>query len=58
METNTSLKAGTATGTIFSIVPNLLSEDILRTILLAVLGAVASFMVTLLLKWLTRSKKK
>ncbi len=58
METNTSLKAGTASGTILSVIPNLISEDIIRTVLLAVLGATVSFVATLLLKWLTRSKRK
>jgi hypothetical protein len=58
METNISLRAGTVSGTFLSILPNILSEDIAKTIILAVVGATASFMVSLLLKWLTNSKNK
>lgn len=58
MENNVSLKIGTASGTLLSVMPNILSEDIAKTIILAVVGAFASFMVTLLLKWFTRSKRK
>jgi hypothetical protein len=58
METNISLRIGTASGTFLSIIPNILSEDIAKTIILAVVGATASFMVSLLLKWLTKIKNK
>ena len=58
METNISLRTGTASGTFLSILPNILSEDIAKTIILAVVGATASFMVSLPLKWLTKSKNK
>jgi hypothetical protein len=58
METNLSLRAGTVSGTFLSILPNILSEDIAKTIILAVVGATASFMVSLLLKWLTKPKNK
>ena len=58
METNISLRAGTVSGTFLSILPNILSEDIAKTIILAVVGATASFMVSLLLKWLTKPKNK
>jgi len=58
METNISLKTGTAAGTLLSILPNLHSEDIAKTIILAVLGAVVSFTATLLLKLLTKVKRK
>jgi len=58
METNISLKAGTASGTVLSILPNILSEDIVKTIILASLGAIVSFTVSLLLKWLSKSKNK
>ncbi|MBS1533793.1 MAG: hypothetical protein U0X58_11365 [Flavobacteriaceae bacterium] len=53
-----SVKTGTATGTLLSVMPNILSEDIVKTILLAIIGAASSFVVTLLLKWLTKSKRK
>ena len=58
METNISLKAGTASGTVLSILPNILSDDIAKTIILASLGAIVSFTVSLLLKWLSKSKNK
>ncbi|CAM3024069.1 hypothetical protein [Flavobacterium frigoris] len=58
METNISLRIGTASGTLLSIVPNILSEDIVKTTILAVVGAIVSFAVSLLLKGLTKSKKK
>ena len=53
-----SLKIGTAGGTLLSMAPNIASVDILRTILLAIIGAIVSFFVTLLLKWMTKSKEK
>ncbi len=58
MEANISLKNGTAAGTLLSIIPNLHSEDILRTVVLALIGAVVSFTATLILKLLTNVKKK
>jgi uncharacterized membrane protein (UPF0136 family) len=58
METNLSLRTGTASGTLLSIAPNILSEDIVKTIILAVVGATVSFTVSLLLKGFTKSKKK
>ncbi|WPR70306.1 hypothetical protein SLW70_10160 [Flavobacterium sp. NG2] len=57
METNNSLPIGTVSGTFLSIVPNILSEDILKTIILAVIGATVSFIVSLLLKRMIKSKK-
>lgn len=58
MEANISLKTGTAAGTLLSIIPNLHSEDILKTVVLAVIGAVVSFTATLILKVLTKVRKK
>jgi len=58
MNNDVSLKIGTASGTLLSVMPNILSEDITRTVVLAVLGAVVSFAVTVLLKWFTKLKKK
>ena len=58
METNISLKAGTASGTVLCILPYILSEDVVKTIILAALGASVSFTVSLLLKCLTKSKNK
>ncbi|MFT3796171.1 hypothetical protein [Flavobacterium sp.] len=58
MEANISLKTGTAAGTLLSIIPNLHSEDILKTVVLAVIGAVVSFTATFILKLLTKVRKK
>lgn len=58
MEASISLKTGTAAGTLLSIVPNLHSEDILKTVVLAVIGAIVSFTATLILKLLTKVRKK
>jgi hypothetical protein len=58
MENTISLRTGTAAGTLLSILPNLFSEDILKTIVLAALGATVSFTVSLLLKWISKFKKE
>ena len=58
MENTISLRTGTAAGTLLSILPNLFSEDILKTIVLAAIGATVSFTVSLLLKWIMKFKKK
>ncbi|MFN7015137.1 MAG: hypothetical protein ACK4ON_12795 [Bacteroidia bacterium] len=50
--------AGTAGGTFLSIVPNIQSEDITRTIILASVGAIVSFTISLLLKSLNKKRKK
>ncbi|WP_194269491.1 hypothetical protein [Oceanihabitans sp. IOP_32] len=57
MKADISLKVGTTSGTLLSIIPNIFSEDILKTVILAVVGASVSFAVSLFLKWLTKSKK-
>ena len=49
---------GTAGGTFLSIVPNLSSDDIARTVILATVGAVVSFTISLLLKSLNKKHKK
>jgi mannitol-specific phosphotransferase system IIBC component len=46
--------AGTAGGTLLSILASLQSGDITKTIVLAMLGAVVSFVVSLGLKWVAR----
>jgi mannitol-specific phosphotransferase system IIBC component len=51
-------KAGTAGGTLLTIFANISSEDIFKTIILAAIGAVVSFGVTLLLKLLIKRLKK
>ena len=49
---------GTAGGTFLSVVPNLTSNDIVKTVILAIVGAVVSFTISLLLKSLNKKHKK
>jgi hypothetical protein len=51
-------KAGTVSGTLLSIFANINSGDVLKTAILAAIGAVVSFSVTLLLKLLIKRLKK
>lgn len=53
MESTISLRTGMISGTVLSALPNLLSEDIARTVILAAVGAVSSTLVTLALKALS-----
>ena len=58
MTANNHTLMGTAGGTFLSIVPNIQSEDIARTVILATVGAVVSFTISLLLKSLNKKHKK
>ncbi|WP_157499553.1 MULTISPECIES: hypothetical protein [Flavobacterium] len=58
MTANNHTLMGTAGGTFLSIVPNIQSEDIVKTAVLATVGAVVSFMISLLLKSLNKKHKK
>ena len=51
-------KAGTIGGTFLSIFFNIDSEDLLKTAILAAIGALVSFSVTLFLKFLIKRIKK
>jgi len=51
-------KAGTIGGTLLTVLVNINSADLLKTGVLAALGAVVSFIVTLLLKLLIKRLKK
>jgi hypothetical protein len=53
-----STLVGTAGGTFLSIVPNLNSEDLIKTVILATVGAVVSFSISVLLKYLCKKHKK
>ena len=53
-----STKAGTAGGTLLTIFANINSPDLLKTAVLAGLGAIVSFSVTILLKFLIKRLKK
>jgi hypothetical protein len=48
---------GTVTGTALTVAVNVGSTDILKTVILASLGAVVSFSMSLLLKWLVKRFK-
>jgi uncharacterized membrane protein YgaE (UPF0421/DUF939 family) len=60
MTANNPTLMGTAGGTFLSIVPNLYlsSNDIVKTVILATVGAVVSFTISLLLKSLNKKHKK
>ena len=51
-------KRGTAGGTLLTILANITSEDIIKTAILAAVGAVVSFGVTLAMKLLIKRNKK
>ena len=55
---DSSTRAGTIGGTMLTVLVNIKSEDILKTGILAALGAVVSFTVTLFLKFLIKRFKK
>jgi len=55
---DSTMKRGTAGGTLLTILANISSDDIVKTIILAAVGAVVSFGVTLLLKLLVKRIKK
>ncbi|PKB15121.1 hypothetical protein CLU82_0181 [Flavobacterium sp. 5] len=58
MQSSNSSLVCTAGGTFLSILPNIDSVDILKTIILASIGAIVSFTISLLLKILIRKHKK
>ena len=58
MEHSNSTVIGTAGGTFLSVLPNLHSEDVLKTVILAALGAIVSFIISMTLKYLIKKYKK
>lgn len=52
-----STKVSTAFGTMLTIFVNIQTEDLIKTVLLAAVGGVSSFMATLLIKFLIRNIK-
>ena len=56
-ESNPTLM-GTAGGTFLSVIPNLNSEDVLKTVLLAAVGAVVSFGISMVLKFVLKKYKR
>lgn len=53
-----TMKAGTLSGTLLSILGNLHHEDLLKTAILAGIGAFVSFLVTLMMKAIIKYLKK
>ena len=49
---------GTAGGTFLRVVPNLNSEDVLKTVLLAAVGAIVSFGISMVLKFVIKKYKE
>ena len=58
MEQSNSTVLCTAGGIFLSLLPNLHSEDVLKTVILAAVGAVVSFTLSKLLQLLVRKRKK
>jgi hypothetical protein len=49
---------GTVSGTVLTVVMNIGSSDIIKTVVLASLGAVVSFSASVLLKWLAKKIRR
>ncbi|WP_310559286.1 hypothetical protein [Flavobacterium sp.] len=58
MQHSNSTVIGIAGGTFLSVLPNLHSEDVLKTVILATLGAIVSFIISMTLKYLIKKHKK
>jgi hypothetical protein len=58
MTTSNPTLIGTAGGTFLSVVPNLHSEDVFKTVLLASIGAIVSFALSMTLKFFIKKHKK
>ncbi len=48
---------GTVSGTALTVLMNIGSSDIIKTAILAAIGAVVSFSISVLLKWLFKTRK-
>jgi hypothetical protein len=58
MQSSNPTLIGTAGGTFLSVLPNLHSEDVFKTVLLATIGAIVSFMISMVLKFFIKKHKK
>jgi len=58
MQESSPALAGTAGGTFLSVAASINGEDLVKTILLAVIGATVSFSVSILFKFLLKKRKK
>ena len=54
METNQNTRAGTIGGTLCCVFASIQKDDILKTIVLAAIGATVSFLVSVFLKYLLK----
>lgn len=50
--------AGTAGGTLLTIFVNIHSEDIVKTAVLACIGAVVSFTISVIMKWIAKKLRR
>jgi len=53
-----STKVGTAFGTLLTVAVNLSQEDLLKTVVLAAVGGISSYLATLLVKWILLMAKR
>jgi hypothetical protein len=58
MQSSNPALIGTAGGTFLSVLPNLHSEDVFKTVLLATIGAIVSFVISMTLKFFIKKHKK
>jgi hypothetical protein len=58
MTTNHHTLIGTVGGTLLSIAPSIPSSDLLKTVILASVGATVSFIISLVLKCLIKKRNK
>jgi hypothetical protein len=58
MQSSNTTLFGTAGGTFLSVLPNLHSEDVLKTVVLASIGAIVSFVLSMTLKFFVKKHKK
>lgn len=58
MTSNNDTAMGTIGGTFLSILPNIASDDVAKTVILAAIGAVVSFTISLLLKIISNRHKE
>lgn len=49
---------GTVTGTALTVFANIGSQDVIKTVALAAIGAVVSFCVSFALRWISRKIRK
>lgn len=58
MTNSNSTLSATVSGTFLSIVPNLHSEDVIKTVLLATIGAVVSFTLSFIFRFLIKKYRR